>query len=92
MLVKSTGELRLLASEAPSNGTGGELTPIRYANDLVIARDGSIYFTDSTEIPPAINAAGFYDTMASFLLATFQVRHTEALPQNKAKKQSWKEE
>ena len=74
MLEKSTGNVVILATEAPSNKTGEELTPIRYANDLVIASDGTIYFTDSSDIPPAINAAGFYDTMASFLLAAFQAR------------------
>lgn len=75
MVEKETGQVVTLASEAPLGKTGGELKPIHYANDLAIASDGTVYFTDSTEIPPAINPAGFYDTMASFLLSAFQVVH-----------------
>ena len=73
MLEKDSNRLVLLATEAP-NGSG-QLTPIRYANDLAVTKDGIIYFTDSTSISPAINAQGFYDTMASFILSFFQVRH-----------------
>jgi hypothetical protein len=76
MLEKESGKLVLLATEAPSEIVGGQVTPIRYANDLAIAGDGSIYFSDSTVIPPAINAEGFYDTMASFILAFFEVTST----------------
>lgn len=76
MLEKESGKLVLLATEAPSEIGGGQVTPIRYANDLAIAGDGSIYFSDSTVIPPAINADGFYDTMASFILAFFEGRRT----------------
>ena len=73
MLERDTGKNILLATEAPTNKAGSKLAPIKYANDLVIASDGSIYFTDSCDIPSAVNAAGFYDTMASFVLAAFQV-------------------
>lgn len=73
MLEKDTRSIVLLATEAPTSTKGSDLTPIQYANDLVIASDGSIYFTDSCNIPAALNAAGFYDTMASFILAAFQV-------------------
>jgi sugar lactone lactonase YvrE len=31
--------------------------PISYANDLDIAPDGRIFFTDSTIVPPALNDA-----------------------------------
>lgn len=67
-----TGNLILLAREAPSDRTGTSITPIRFADDLAISSDGSIYFTDASEIPPAINAAGFYDTSMAFLLAAVQ--------------------
>ncbi len=49
-------------------------TPISYANDLDIAPDGRIFFTDCSDIPPALNAAGFYDTMRSFVLTMLRVR------------------
>ena len=38
-----------------ANSAGGR--PITYANDLDIAADGTIYFSDSTCIPPALNQA-----------------------------------
>ena len=78
MLEKDTEKVVTLASEAPLGKTGEGVRPIHCANDLAIASDGSIYFTDSTEIPTAINPAGFYDPMASFLLAAFQVAHATA--------------
>jgi len=77
MLEKGSGKVALLVTEAPD--ARGNMTPIRYANDLAVAGDGSIYFTDSTVIPPAINSQGFYDTMASFILAFFQVSYSNAL-------------
>ena len=72
MLEKGSNRLTILATEAPDGA--GQVTPIRYANDLAVTRDGTVYFTDSTVIPVAINAHGFYDTMASFILSFFQVR------------------
>jgi sugar lactone lactonase YvrE len=38
-----------------ANYAGGR--PISYANDLAIARNGCIYFSDSSVIGPAINEA-----------------------------------
>ncbi|PSC75234.1 strictosidine synthase [Micractinium conductrix] len=51
-----------------SNWAAGR--PITYANDLDIAPDGRIYFTDSSIIPPALNEAPrpWYDTMRSYML------------------------
>lgn len=77
LLDMTTGKVTLLASEAPVDEAGSKTRPIHYANDLAIASDGSVLFTDSTDIPPAINAAGYYDTMQSFVLAFLQAR---ALP------------
>jgi sugar lactone lactonase YvrE len=37
------------------NHVGGR--PVTYANDLDIAADGKIYFSDSSVIPPALNEA-----------------------------------
>ena len=66
-------EITLLATEAPTDAPEGQRRPIRYANDLAIASDGSIYFTDSADIGPALNAAGFYDTMIGYLQIRAQV-------------------
>ena len=38
-----------------ANSAGGR--PIAYANDLDLAADGTIFFSDSTCIPPALNQA-----------------------------------
>ena len=64
-LDRTTRTVTLLASV-----DGEEGAPILYANDLDIdAADGSIYFTDSVAHPPARNRAGFYDTMAAYVLS-----------------------
>lgn len=78
---KDTGKVVLLSSLAPVSPGSSKTTPVHYANDLTIASDGGIYFTDSTDIPPALNAAGFYDTMASYLLTMIQVA-PESLTEN----------
>jgi sugar lactone lactonase YvrE len=50
-------------------------TDIHYANDLDIAPDGSVYFTDSAHgVWPVRSRLGFWDTMQAYLLATFQAR------------------
>ena len=47
---------------------------INYPNDLEIDPiKGAIYFTDSSTVPPALNAAGFYDTLWSYILTALQV-------------------
>ena len=63
-LDRTTRTVTLLASV-----DGEEGAPILYANDLDIAADGSIFFTDSVAHPPARNRAGFYDTMAAYVLS-----------------------
>lgn len=44
-------------------------SPILYANDLDVAPDGTVYFTDSTPYGPARNRAGFWDTMEAYTLS-----------------------
>lgn len=73
LLEKDTGRNILLTTEAPISKEGSKLTPIRYANDLDIAADGTIFFSDSCDVAPAMNAAGFYDTMATYILNLAQV-------------------
>ena len=45
--------------------------PILYANDLDVSPSdpATILFTDSVAFPPARNRAGFYDTMAAYVLS-----------------------
>lgn len=43
-------------------------TPVRFANSVEVTLDGTIYFTDSTNIAPKQLTTGFYDTHASAVL------------------------
>lgn len=52
---------------------------ILYANDLDFAADGTIYFSDSSQIPPALNDLDFYDTFRSYFLTQMQVVRSHAL-------------
>lgn len=60
-----------------ANSAGGR--PIAYANDLDISEaTGAIFFSDSSIIPPALNAVPprpWFDTLRSYLLTSF---HGEA--------------
>ena len=64
-LDRPTRSVTLLAS------VDGEGVPILYANDLDVspADPTTILFTDSVAFPPARNRAGFYDTMAAYVLS-----------------------
>jgi len=47
-----------------------------YPNDLDIdpwSEEGTVYFSDSGSIPPALCAEGYYDTLWSYILTSFQV-------------------
>lgn len=63
----ATGGLRVLANRATDTGE-----PVNYANDLDVAGNGTVYFTSSTAGSVALNAAGFYDTMRSYLLSSLR--------------------
>ncbi len=55
-------------------------TDIHYANDLDIAPDGIIYFTDSAHgVWPVRSRLGYWDTMQAYLLVTFQARPRSGL-------------
>ena len=53
-------------TEILTNSADG--APVNYVNAVVEARDGTLYFTSSSSLPPALNAAGFYDTMRGAML------------------------
>ncbi len=74
-LEAETKRYEILATRV-SEGSGIDPgTPLNYVNDLDIShRDGTVYFTDSGGLSPIKNRAGFWDTMAGFLLVTFQVQ------------------
>ncbi len=74
MLEQATGKVVILASQVSDDSPLDPGSVINYANDAVIAEDGTIYFTTSSDIPVVPNAFGFWDTYASFTLTMLQVR------------------
>lgn len=58
----------------------GKFIPITYANDIdADEKEGILYFSDSTAIPPALNRDNFYDTMQSYVLTSLSGRSTGKL-------------
>lgn len=79
LVEQGTGQVVLLASHTTANSTHDEApaVPIRFANDLHIASDGTIFFSDSQSFPPALNAKGYFDVMQACVVGLAQV---EPLP------------
>lgn len=78
MLEKDSIQPKLLASEAwvtPADGAA-HWSRIRYPNDVTVARNGTVYFTDSSEVDSLLNEGGWYDTARSALMAMFQASTT----------------
>lgn len=74
MLEKATGKVIILASQVSNDSPKDPGSVINYANDLDVAKDGTVYFTTSCDIPVVPNALGFWDTFAVFTLTMLQVR------------------
>lgn len=77
MLEAGSGRVILLTSKISSDSDLDPGTPIAFANDLDIAADGTVYFSDSSAIPPARNSESppSWDIFLGFLLTTMQVSH-----------------
>lgn len=74
MLEKDSGKVVLLTARVSANDPVAPSSAIDYANDVAVASNGIIYFTDSVAgIMPARNARGYWDTMAAFMLSLFNV-------------------
>lgn len=88
MLEAETGHVVLLSNRVSASSPLQPHTPLTYTNDLDIAADGTIYFTDSVEIPPHRNAQhrndvqhivsilglpGYYDTVKGWAYGMLQV-------------------
>lgn len=67
---KDTHKISLLTGRGPE--PDGNITDIAYANDLDIAPDGTIYFTDSQWFGPTMGSGGFYDTLTACILGILQ--------------------
>ncbi|KAK9832113.1 hypothetical protein WJX81_008412 [Elliptochloris bilobata] len=63
----------LLTSRVDDADASAPGSDIHYANDLDIAPDGKVYFSDSAHgVWPVRNRYGFYDTMQAYVLTLFQ--------------------
>lgn len=80
LVEKDTYRVILLASHAPSSNASAKPVAIRYANDLDIASDGTVFFTDSQALGPVLNPDGFYDTLVACILGLLQVGHSKVQP------------
>eukprot|EP00878_Enallax_costatus_P028517 GHUV01030808.1.p1 GENE.GHUV01030808.1~~GHUV01030808.1.p1 ORF type:complete len:341 (+),score=29.56 GHUV01030808.1:466-1488(+) len=87
MLEAGTNRVVLLTNHISSTSPLEPNTPVTYTNDLDIATDGTIYFTDSADINPHRNAqhvnnvthivsikgvSGYYDTVKGWALGMLQ--------------------
>eukprot|EP00192_Tetraselmis_astigmatica_P021863 CAMPEP_0117664066 /NCGR_PEP_ID=MMETSP0804-20121206/8989_1 /TAXON_ID=1074897 /ORGANISM="Tetraselmis astigmatica, Strain CCMP880" /LENGTH=290 /DNA_ID=CAMNT_0005471209 /DNA_START=837 /DNA_END=1709 /DNA_ORIENTATION=+ len=68
----STGAIAILSNEVSPESPLAPGTRIGYANDLDVAQDGTIYFSDSSAITPALNRESYWDTMRAFILTGLQ--------------------
>ena len=66
-------QVTLLTSRVSTTSPAAPSTLINYANDLTIAADGTIYFTDSTAIHVKRHEQGYWDTFNSYFLTMLQV-------------------
>lgn len=73
MLEKATSKLVILSNQVSEDSPLSPGIKTNYANDLDIAKDGTVYFTTSTEKPVIPNLAGFLDTWHTFVLDLLQV-------------------
>ena len=72
MVENSTGRVVTLAARVADDSPLEPGSTINYAEDLAIAGDGTIYFTDGCYIPPI---APDFDLMRPLNLVAFQVSH-----------------
>ena len=74
MVEKDTYKVVLLTGHVPSANLSAPPDLIRYANDLDIAPNSTIYFTDSQRIGPILNKQGYFDTLNAYIAGALQVR------------------
>lgn len=73
------GSYEVLAYRARSHARSGRTSKIVYANDLDVGEDGTVYFTDSTDIPVDKCSEGYYSTLRTYLLNLMEGRPTGRL-------------
>ena len=73
MLEKTTGKLVILSNQVSADSPLSPGVKTNYANDVDISKDGTVYFSTSTDKPVIPNLAGFLDTWHTFVLELLQV-------------------
>ncbi len=74
MLEKESGKVVLLTARVSADDPVAPGSSIDYINDVAVASNSIVYFTDSVRgITPAKNPGGFWDTMAAYTLSLFNV-------------------
>lgn len=75
MLEKDSHKVVMLTSRVSADDPLAPSSSIDYINDVAIASNGIIYFSDSARgVTPAKNAQGFWDTMEAYILTLAVVR------------------
>jgi hypothetical protein len=77
MLEKETGKVVVLAAEVSPDSALDPGTPISYAEDISIAKDGTIYFTDGGHIGPKPPS---YDIFRPVVLTILEVSCQDSFP------------
>eukprot|EP00803_Ostreobium_quekettii_P002281 evm.model.scf_18.14 EVM.evm.TU.scf_18.14 scf_18:86380-87576(-) len=79
MVENGTRRLVVLANRVADDSPLDPGTEIRFANDLDVAADGTVYFSSSSDLRVAIDRHGAYDTMGGFMLDAFRGKPTGRL-------------
>ena len=69
----SSRRIEILSNSVSQDSALAPDSHVSYSNDLDVASDGTIYFSDSSGITPQLNRQGYYDTMRAFSLTASQV-------------------
>ena len=70
---KHSRHISILAARVSPGAGPHARTPLMLADDLDIARDGTVYFSDATAFAPPRKADGSYDAMASAAQSLLEV-------------------
>ena len=68
-LEKGTRAVSVAASTVSRSDPASPGSPILYANDIDVAPDGTVYFTDSAPFGPGRGRGGWWDTMEAYTLS-----------------------
>lgn len=73
MVEAGSGKVVVITSRVSDSSPVDPGSPIQYADDLDIASDGMVYFSDACQVSAARMANGKYDVMGSSIASFYQV-------------------